>query len=188
MVCNKTVSMRLWKHIPSGCLQWLLCSFAHRGCVNNAYSVAFQSLSGVWKQCLSPNKLTCPLGFTHGLVAGPLCSSPCSLWLPEDSCSSGKPFRCGEVWTVIPEDALRGFRGDIVMTKVCISFRYVCVSKARYFLDWGDGREATWIQIPVYVICWESEIQHLCSLYACVSKTAGLSPSCSPPQPVFLPR
>lgn len=142
------------------------------------------------RAAVSPNKLSwllgSELGVTHGLVAGPLCSSPCSLWQPEDSCSSGKPCRCGEVWTVIPEDALRAFRGDIVMTKMCVSFRYVCVSKARYFLDWGDGREATWIQIPVYVICQESEIQHLCSLYACVSKTAGLSPSFSPPQPVFL--
>lgn len=48
-IVPRTVSVCLWKQIPSGCPQWFLYCSAHRGCVNNIFSVAFCCSSSFWR-------------------------------------------------------------------------------------------------------------------------------------------
>lgn len=47
--CKNTLSVCLWKQIPSGCPQWFLYCSAHHDCTNNTSSVAFCCSSSFWK-------------------------------------------------------------------------------------------------------------------------------------------
>lgn len=114
---------------------------AHCGCANNANSVAFHSLSGIWT--VDPHGsafllINLPSHWALGWVSSMVWSftlQPLAAW------SSGKPFRCCESKC----SSLRGFGGVVVMTKKCAFPLGMRVAKACYFLDvdeaWGKKYE-----------------------------------------------